>query len=108
MIDQMLNLNTMILVLSTGTVLWTVRQILPDKVENAKAWKIILRIAPVFLGVGLALIPQLRPMENIVQSAFVGGIAGSLSSTLYGFIREALGEKVKALLGSKASRQQSD
>lgn len=106
MIDTLLSLNTLLIVLSSGTLIWIVRQVLPSHIEKSKAWKVILRILPVFVGAGLATIPQMRPLDNWVQSIFLGGIAGSVASTTYGFLREALGARVKMILGSKASRMQ--
>ena len=107
MIDALINTNTILVLLAVGTIIWMLRQVLPDKVENHKAWKIVLRLLPVGLGMGLAMIPQLRPMDDMVQSAVLGAVAGSLSSTLYGVLRESLGERIKALLGSKASRKEA-
>lgn len=105
MIDVLININTVLVLFSVGTLIWILRQILPDHIENHKVWKVVLRLLPVSLGVGIAMIPQLRPMADMVQSAVIGGIAGSLSSSLYGVLREALGDKIKLLLGSKASRK---
>jgi hypothetical protein len=105
MIDAIINTNTILVLLAVGTIIWMIRQILPNHIENHKVWKVVLRLLPVSLGAGIAMIPQLRPMTDMVQSCVIGGIAGSLSSSLYGVLREALGDKIKMFLGSKASRK---
>jgi len=105
MIEAIVNVNTVLIILAVGTIIWVLRQILPDYIENHKVWKVVLRVLPVALGAAVAMIPQLRPMGDIVQSAVLGAVAGSFSSTLYGFIRAAMGEKIKLLLGSKATRK---
>lgn len=103
-VDAIVNQNTVLILLGVGTIIWLIRQILPDKIENTKQWKAILRILPVFLGVGLAMIPQLSPMKETAQNAIVGLVAGSLSATTYGIIRQTFGDRIKMLMGSKASR----
>lgn len=105
MIDVIVNTNTVLIMLGVGTLIWLIRQVLPDRIENHKVWKIVLRIAPVALGVGFAMIPALRPMEEVAQSAVVGGVAGSLSASTYGIARELFGNKIKLLLGARATRK---
>lgn len=107
LIDSLVNLNTVLLLLASGLIVWIVRQIIPDRIEKMKVWRIVLRILPVALGAGLACVPQLRPMSSLPQSLVIGGVAGSFSSTLYEVVREALGEKIKAVLGSPQSRRRS-
>jgi hypothetical protein len=104
-IDVIINTNTVLILLGVGTAIWAIRQALPDRVENTKLWKVILRILPVAFGMGLAMVPQLRPMENLAQSAIVGGVAGSLSATTYGLLRELVGDRIKLLMGSRATRK---
>jgi poly(3-hydroxyalkanoate) synthetase len=103
--DAIVNQNTVLILLGVGTIIWVIRQILPDKVEKSKGWKVVLRVLPVGLGVGLAMIPQLRPMTETAQSAIVGAVAGSLSATTYGLLRELMGNKIKLLMGSRATRK---
>jgi hypothetical protein len=105
-LDAIVNINTVLILLAVGTIVWVVRQIMPDHVESTKLWRVVLRILPVGVGMGIAMIPQLRPMaDNLAQSAIVGGVAGSFSSTLYEVIREALGTRIKAILGSPQNRK---
>jgi hypothetical protein len=100
------NLNTWLVVLITGVIVWAARQILPYRIERTKLWKKILRVAPILIGAGIAMIPGLRPIEgSLVQSAAVGLIGGSFSQWTYSLARELVGEKMKAAMGSKASRQ---
>lgn len=107
MIDAIVNSNTILVVLAVGLIIWIIRQILPDRIENHKVWKVVLRFLPIALGAGVAMIPGLRPMETMIQCFVLGAVAGSLSSSLYGILREALGEKMKLLLGSRATRKAS-
>lgn len=107
-IDQIFSLNTVLVMLGVGVIIWAIRQILPDTIEGTKVWRTILRVAPVGLGAAVALIPGLRPIQdNLAQSAMIGLIGGSFSQTAYDFIREIGGDKIKALLGSRVSRQRS-
>ena len=79
-LDAVVNQNTVLIMLGVGTIIWVLRQILPDRIENMKVWKVVLRVLPVGLGIGLAMIPQLKPMEETAQSMVVGGVVGSLSA----------------------------
>jgi len=103
-IDVIVNTNTILILLGVGTIIWVIRQVLPDRIENHKVWKVILRVLPICLGSGLAMIPTLSPMKEVVQNALVGGVAGSFSASAYEIARELFGERVKLLLGSKATR----
>jgi len=99
------NLNTWLVMLAAGVVVWGVRQILPDKIEKAKIWKVLLKVLPLAVGAGLACIPGLRPVpENIVQSAAVGLIGGSFATTAYELLREVVPDKIRGMLGSPSSR----
>jgi len=104
MIDQIVSTNTVLILLAVGTILWVVRQIIPEKIEKHKVWKVMLPIIPIVIGIGISVIPQLRPMETLSQSIVLGGVAGSLSSTVYDFARQALGERIKVILGSPKKR----
>jgi apolipoprotein N-acyltransferase len=91
--------------LVAGVVVWGIRQVLPDAVENSKIWKVVLKVLPLAAGAGLACIPGLRPLpENIVQSAAVGLIGGSFATTAYELLREVLPDKIRGMLGSPSSR----
>ena len=105
--EAIVNVNTVLILLAAGAFVWVVRQIVPDNVEKTKVWRTVLRVLPVVAGGGIALIPGLRPMENVAQSIVVGGIAGSFSSTIYELAREVLGQKIKAVLGSPQARRTS-
>jgi len=99
------NLNTWLVVLGVGVIVWAIRQVLPAKVEDGHVWKTLLRIIPMALGAGLALIPGLRPMEgNMMQSAVIGLIGGSFSQSLYDLLRQLVGTRLKAMMGSRAER----
>lgn len=104
MIDEILSTNTVLILLAVGTIIWVVRQIIPEKVENHKVWKAMLPIIPIAIGITISIIPQLRPMDTLSQSIVLGGVAGSLSSTVYDFARESLGERMRAILGSPKKR----
>lgn len=104
-VDAIINLNTVLVLLAAGVAVWIVRQIMPDRIEKTKVWRVVLRILPVGVGAALALIPGLRPMDTLMQSAVVGGVAGSLSSSTYELARELLGKKVKSMLGSPQARK---
>lgn len=104
-IDALVNLNTVLILFGTGLLIWVVRQIMPDPIEKMKVWRVVLRVLPVLIGAGIALIPGIRPLDHLVQSAIVGGVAGSLSSTTYELAREAFGNRVKAMLGSPQNRK---
>lgn len=99
------NLNTWLVMFIVGIVVWVVRQVLPEEMENARLWKVLLRVVPVLLGAGVALIPGLQPMpENLAQSAAIGMIGGSFAQTAYGLLREIVGERMRAKLGSRSKR----
>jgi len=99
------NLNTWLVMFIVGILVSVVREIFPEKMENARLWKVLLRVVPVALGALIALIPGLQPLpESLVQSAAIGMIGGSFAQTAYGFLREIVGERMKAKLGSKAGR----
>jgi hypothetical protein len=105
--DAIVNLNTVLIVLGTGLLVWIVRQILPDPIEEAKLWKTLLRVLPIGIGMGLAMIPGLKPAEVVAHNLIIGGVAGSLAANLYGLMMKILGERVKAFLGSAASRKKA-
>lgn len=103
--EVFLNLNTWLVMLVTGVVVWAVRQVVSQKIEEHRIWKVLLRIVPVGLGAGIALIPGLRPIaDNIAQSAAVGLIGGSFSTTAYDVIRESISSRMRLAIGSKAAR----
>lgn len=101
MIDEIVSVKMILILLAVGTIIWATRKILPVSVEKNKVWKAMLYLIPIAIGIGLSFVPGLRPMEEISQSVVIGGVAGSLSSTVYDFAREALGERVKSFLGGK-------
>jgi hypothetical protein len=105
--DAVVNLNTLLILLGTGVVIWIVRLFIPDAIENTKMWKVVLKILPIIIGALIAFIPGLRPTEVPAQCAVIGAISGSLSANVYGVIREAMGEKIKALVGSPQDRKRA-
>ena len=99
------NLNTWLVMFIVGIIVWVVRQVLPENMEKSRLWKVLLRVVPVLLGAGIALIPGLQPVaDNLVQSAAIGMIGGSFAQTAYGLLREIVGDRMKAKLGSRAER----
>lgn len=99
------NLNTYLVLFLAGLAVWIIRQAMPDHVEGTKVWRIILRILPIILGGLIAIIPGLRPMpENLQQSVAVGLIAGSFATSTYELLREIVGKRLKAALGSRTKR----
>jgi len=103
--DILMSLNFWLVVLFTGALIWIVRQVTPDNVENSKAWQVILKAVPALIGAGLACLPQLQPVaDNVVQSMLVGFIGGTFSQTAYGLLRELAPEKIRGFMGSKSER----
>lgn len=106
MITEILfNTQTTLIFLGTGTIIWVIRQYLPKKIENNRIWKASLRLLSIVIGSLFAIVPPLMPAGDIVQSAVVGGVVGSLTSTFYGFARRAFGNRVGLFLGSKFSKK---
>jgi len=103
--EAIVNVNTVLILLGTGLIIWIIRQAVPDEIEAKKVWRIILRFLPIAVGAGLALIPGIKPMENISQSVIIGAVTGSLSSSTYEIVRELMGEKIKVLMGSPQQRK---
>lgn len=99
------NTNTWLVLLLVGVLTWAVRQVTTPQVEAARWFRLAKRLGPLPLGAALALIPGLQPVAgNLVQSAAVGLIAGSFATSAYEGLREAVGERIAALLGSRAAR----
>jgi len=107
MITEILTgLNFWLVVLATGAFVWFVRQILPSGFESKRIIKVALRAGPAIVGGGLACIPQLRPVaENIVQSAVIGFIGGTVSQTAYGILRSVAPEKIREFMGGKKTEE---
>ncbi len=99
--------SAMLIMALAGLVVWLIRQFTPDKLEGTKIWRVMIRLLPIVIGGGLAAIPDLYPVEDsMAKSILVGIIAGSFSTSAYELLREVMGEKIKALMGSKARRKQ--
>ena len=104
--DVLQNLNTWIVVFSTGLFVWMLRQAIPDAIEQSKVWKILLRLIPMFVGIGIAIIPGLRPVpDNIMQSGAIGFIGGSFSQSAYDLLKSTLSDKMKIALKNKNGRK---
>ena len=85
------NLNTWIVVLATGVIVYTIRTILPKKITSRHSFGVAIRIIPLFIGAGLALIPGLRPFpQDLVESGAIGFISGSMASQVYSIIRRIM------------------
>ncbi len=106
-VEQILaNINTWLVCLCTGALLWGLRQVTPEKLEKKAWWKKIMKSAPLLVGALLALIPGLRPApESLIHSAAVGFLMGSISQSTYDLIREYGPKKLRVLLGARAKRQ---
>lgn len=102
--DILTGLNFWLIVLFTGALIWLVRQLTPDHIENTRVWKVVLKAAPALIGAGLACCPQIRPVDNLVQAMFVGFIGGTFSQTAYGLLREMAPEKIRSFMGSRSER----
>ena len=100
-----LNINTWLVILATGAVVWAVRQVIPDVLEKSKIWRLVLRLSPLLMGGLLAAIPGLRPLDVLGQSIAVGVIGGSFSATIYELAREAVPRRFKAMMGSRTTRK---
>ncbi len=99
------NLNTWLVMLAAGVIVWLLRQVVPKAIEGTKLWRTVLRILPVVFGAVLALIPGLRPIpENLAQSAVIGIIGGSFATTTYEILREIVPAKMKAMMGGKTKQ----
>jgi len=105
--DAIVNINTVLILLAAGLMTWIVRQIVPDPVENTKIWRIALRLFPIFFGGAVSLIPGLRPMENTAQCVVIGAVSGSLAMSTYEIVREIMGQKIRAIMGSPQARKRS-
>jgi len=68
-----------------------------------------MRVAPLFVGGLLALIPDFRPVpDSMPHSVAVGFISGSFAQSAYDLIRDNVPEKLKAILGSRAKRRDTE
>ncbi|MCP4569030.1 MAG: hypothetical protein GY841_15760 [FCB group bacterium] len=99
------SLNTWLVCLATGTLLWAVQQIVSESFVNKAWWKKIMKISPLVVGALLALIPDLNPVSgNLTHSAIVGFIVGSLAQSAYDLLREYGPDRMRQLLGARAKR----
>lgn len=97
--------NIWLISLAVGVIVWGVRQVLSEGVEDHRMWKVLLRVGPMLLGALLAVIPDIRPQpDSWVASSLWGLLAGSVSQTAYSALRSMVPEKIKALMGSKSAR----
>lgn len=103
-LDAILSINTLLIMLGTGVIVWVLRQVLPDRIQKSKVWKTALAILPVGIGAGLAVAPGIGPFSSNVHNLIIGAVAGSLSSNTYDLVRGMLGDRMRLLLGSKAAR----
>jgi hypothetical protein len=105
-IEVLSTANIWLISLAVGVIVWGVRQVLSEGVEDHRVWKILLRVGPMALGALLAVIPDLRPVpDSWVASSLWGLLAGSVSQTAYTTLRSIVPDKIRALLGSKAQRK---
>lgn len=98
------NINTWLVVLATGAIVWIFRQAVPEKVNDSKGWRLLVRAAPILVGAALAAIPGLRPLPVVSQSVMVGIIGGSFSTVIYEIAREAIPTRFRNMLGSRSRR----
>ncbi len=104
LLNKELIFSIVLIVLVIGTVVWVVRQVLPKKIEDSKLWKILLKVVPPLLGIAIALIPGLRPVDDPAQCGALGFVSGSFAQLVYGLVREAMPDNIRAWLGSRAKR----
>lgn len=102
--DVVKNICVYLILFGAGAITWFARQLIPDKIEEAKIWKLLLRALPVCIAVGLSIIPGLRPLPVLSQSIVFGVILGTFSTLAYGLLRAAAPGKLKAFIGSKSER----
>lgn len=106
MTEVLTGLNFWLVVLFTGAFVWLVRQMVPAKLEKAKWFRALLKIGPVLIGAGIAMIPGLRPTEDIAQCILLGFIGGTFSQTAYGILRSFAPEKIKQIIGGKQTKKE--
>ena len=107
--EVLANLNTWLVMFLTGLVIWIIRQVTPDVIEEAKWFKLLLKLSPLVIGTGIALIPGLQPMpDNLAQSGAIGLIGGSFASNLYKILRDHVNAKIAAAIGSKSDRKKEN
>lgn len=99
------SLNTWLLCLLTGALLWVVQQVIPATLSEKAWWKNLMKVAPLLVGAMLALIPDLRPVPgSLVQSATVGFLMGSIAQSTYDVIRGYGPDRLRAILGARSKR----
>jgi hypothetical protein len=104
-IDILSGANIWLISLAVGVIVWTVRQVISNGVEETRLWRLLLKVGPLVLGGLLAVIPAIQPQpDNWVASCLWGVLAGSVSQTAYSALRSVVPEKIRALMGSKAQR----
>lgn len=102
-------LNTWLVCLGAGAVLWLIRQVTPESIENKEWFSKILRVSPMIIGALLALIPDLRPVASSwVTSMIVGFIMGSIAQSVYDTLRDFAPKWLKRILGARAKRIAAD
>jgi len=102
--DVFMNLNTWLVMILAGVLVWVIRQSLPTKINKNKVWRIIVRILPILAGGLIAIIPGLRPIaDNLAQSIAIGLIGGSFGTTAYEILRESVPAKIRGKLGVKSN-----
>jgi hypothetical protein len=105
MVEGLSVTNLVIAILLIGVIFWLIRQLLSEKAEKAKLWKVVLRIGPSILGGLIAFIPHLRAVEtNLTHSIAIGCICGPITQTCYGIFRQIAPEKIRLFLGSRSKR----
>ena len=103
--SKFLSTNSILILFATGLIVWMIRQVIPDHVEQSKIWRLLVRVMPPLIGAGLSFIPGLVPMDKVSQSLIVGAICGALSSNVYEVSKEALGQRIKSMLSSPQYRK---
>jgi len=102
--DVVKNISVYLILFGAGAITWFARQLIPDEIEEKRAWKLLFRALPVCIATGLSIIPGLRPLPVLSQSIVFGVILGTFSTLAYGLLRAAAPNKIKAFLGSKSER----
>ena len=100
--------NAIYIILGTGMLIWLLRRVLPQRIEEMRIWEIILEILPVVIAACLALIPALAPESSWEASVVIGGVGGSVSGISYRVVRKIVPDNISKFLGSRKSRDNHD
>lgn len=90
-----MNLNLWLVVLAAGVLVFIVRKVTPDDIEEMSWFRLMVTILPLVLGACLAMIPGLRPFDELAQCAAAGVIGGSFASKAYDAFAKVVGKRFR-------------